>query len=65
MIRRMNISVNTDKIPDNFAKYLKEEYNLKMVGIYQFLVDNPEALKKINDMIPEDDFRYRFKNNVK
>lgn len=49
----------------NFPKYLKDKYNLKLVGLIRYIVMHPEIIDMINNDIDEYDTEYRFSNRMK
>lgn len=63
----MKISFNIDERLTpvrNFPKYLKETYNLKLVGLIKYICLHPEIIEQINEQIDEYDTEYRFSNRM-
>lgn len=64
----MKISLNIDERLTpirNLPQYLKENYNLKLVGLIRYIILHPEIIKQINDDIDEYDTEYRFQSRMK
>lgn len=45
----------------NFAKHIKEKYNLKIQAIFHVLIEHPEILEEINEKVDSTDMNLRFK----
>lgn len=61
---KLTITVKEDVICTNLGKYLKENFNIKLVGLIRFLWENPEVIEEINKKIDKKDSRYRFVKNM-
>ena len=64
----MKISLNIDERLTpirNLSQYLKDNYNLKLVGLIRYIFLHPEIIEQINNDIDEHDSDYRFQYRMK
>ena len=63
----MRMTINIDpKYTEatKLSKFLKEKYNLKLIGVIKFLLMNPDILEELNKKIDKNDSEYRFQNRM-
>ena len=63
----MRMTINIDpKYTEatKLSKFLKEKYNLKLIGVIKFLLMNEDILEELNKRIDKNDSEYRFQNRM-
>lgn len=61
---KISLTIQDDVVCKNLSKYLKEKFNLKLVGLIRYILLHPEIIEQIDKQIDPYDRDYRFVNKM-